>query len=145
MRGMVWSRGDERVRIAADSRRAGLLTLVVGGLVLAGALVVLVPRDVSYGDSHRLYCGTPLSAAFKKGSDYAHEYVEQAKAAARNARSGSRRYTDILPVVPSGLRSAGDVCGSSGRTRIAVGGGLIALGIVALLAVVLAGRRRPAD
>jgi hypothetical protein len=131
---MTWPREESRPRINQDSRRVGLLTLVLGGLVIAGLLVMLVPTEAHAG-SDKLYCGTPLSAAFKSAHDYVAEREQQATVPAPSPR----RYVDVLP--SRSVLVAGAACVSSGRIRTSIGGGLLLLALAGGIGALVASRR----
>lgn len=132
---MSWQREESRPRITPDSRRAGLLTLVLGGLVVAGLLVMLVPTEHRFGSSGELACGTPLSAAFASVRDYVVEYSDE------QAPPASGSAAEVLPP-PSGLRAAAAGCVSDGRTRTSIGGALVVTALLGCAGVFVAVRRR---
>jgi len=133
---MTWPREDSRPRINPDSRRAGLITLLLGGLVIAGLLVMLVPAEQRLGTG-KLYCGTPLSAAFKSVRDYENQYEQEHRPPPGATVSGAGLIAPSL----RGLRIAGAACVSDGRTRTSLGAGLLSLAIVAGLVLALMRRR----
>jgi hypothetical protein len=133
---MTWPREESRPRINPDSRRVGLLTLVLGGLVIAGLLVLLVPSEQRYS-AGRLDCGTPVSAAFKSVRDYQVQYLQE-----QPVPPGGRReeYAALGPT-PRSLLPAGAACISGGRTRTSIGGGLLLLALLGGAGVFVAARR----
>lgn len=133
---MTWPREDSRPRINPDSRRAGLITLLVGGLVVAGLLVMLVPAEQRFGDG-KLYCGTPLSAAFKSVRDYETQYDQEHQPPSGTTVSGAGLVGPSL----RDLQLAGAACVSDGRTRTSIGAGLLLLAVVAGLILALTRRR----
>lgn len=137
---MTWPREESRPRINPDSRRVGLLTLVLGGLVIAGLLVMLVPVEQRYSVS-RLDCGTPLSAAFKSVRDYEVQYLQEQTPTQVGAGPG---YASVGPV-PRSLVVAGQACVSGGRVRTSIGGGLLVLALAGGVVAGLTHRRRRQD
>ena len=133
---MTWPREDSRPRINPDSRRAGLVTLLLGGLVVAGLLVMLVPVEQRFGTG-QLYCGTPLSAAFKSVHDYEVQYDQEHQPPAGAAVSGA----GLIAPSRRDLQIAGAACVSDGRTRTSIGTGLLLLALVAGVVLGLTRRR----
>jgi hypothetical protein len=126
---MAWPREGSGPRINADSRRVGLVTLVVGGLLVAGLLIMLVPIEEHSGSS-RFYCGTPLSAAFKSP----HDYLVQG-----GPTASPRRYVDYVPT-PGGRSVTAD-CVSDGRIRTTIGGAVIAVALLGCAGLLVRARR----
>jgi hypothetical protein len=137
---MTWPREESRPRINQDSRRVGLLTLVLGGLVIAGLLVMLVPAEQQYS-AGRLDCGTPLSSAFKSVRDYEAQYFQEQVSTPVGSRAGD---ASVEPP-PRSLLTAGAACVSGGRTRTSIGGGLLLLALVGGAGVLVATRRSRAQ
>jgi hypothetical protein len=128
-----------RVPVAENARRAGVLTLLFGAVVLAGALLCVLPTS-EHARSATVGWGAPLHAAFATERDYLLSYLD---AQLPPGPAGNRRYADYVPDVPTGFTAAATQCIGSGRVRVAVGGGLVLVGVVVPLGIALARRRRP--
>jgi hypothetical protein len=133
---MAWEPNESRPRITPDSRRAGLLTLLVGGLLIAGLLTALVPTEQRFGDSGKLACGTPLSAAFTSERAYVAAYYQQ-----QAPPPGSPGNPADVGSAPQSLRTAAAACASSGRIRTSIGGAVAVLALLGCAAALVTARR----
>jgi hypothetical protein len=133
---MAWQRDESRPHITPDSRRAGLLTLLVGGFLITGLLIMLVPTEQRYGGAGRLACGTPLSAAFTSEHAYVVAYYQQQAPPVGSSGDSA----DVVPA-PRSLHTAAAACVSGGRVRTTIGAVVIAIALLGCAGALVGARR----
>jgi hypothetical protein len=120
------------------NRRAGVFTLVFGGLFLAAVMIAALPSSEKI-PAGWVHCGSTYSAAFKSGLDYELDWLNAQIPKDLPPGNGSGyRQLDTYTSPPAGLQAAGMRCASSARVRLVVGEGTV---LVLLIAAVVVARR----